>query len=50
VNTVTNPPVRISTPDPSLDLIRHWVQERLAWERFLSAVTDEQAATQPKAA
>jgi hypothetical protein len=43
VKTVTN-------TDPSLDGIRRWVSDQLAWERFLSAAAEEQPATEPKAA
>ena len=50
MNKVTNPGARIPTTDPSLDLIRRWVRERLAWEQFLSAAVEEQPTVQPKAA
>jgi len=50
VKPVTKPRAQISTTDPSLDLIRRWVRERLAWERFLSAAADDRAASRPKAA
>lgn len=33
-------PARASTTDPSLEVVRHWVSERLRWERFLTNATD----------